>query len=865
MNHSTFSFHDGSFRVYRDGDWVARHDPTDLIPYGIAYELSKLIFHGGDLIQIRAINVWKRDFPGLSGVDALGTLTGYISVAQDYRRYLENAEAINLMIQLAPNTPFAIGWIATLAQAAALGFADSYYESEGHYEDGATGTALADLISAADGDDILIGNAGADTIRAYGGDDTVYGGEDADFIYGGTGRDLLLGDAGDDQIDAGEGDDRVYGGEGDDTLNGRRGADLLLGDTGNDHLFGGDGADSLFGWDGNDRISGEEGNDQIAGEAGNDILDGGDGNDILFGDLPDSAGEDIISGGAGDDIARGGGGHDVISGEDGADRLYGNSGDDLISGGAGSDRIEGGAGDDEIDGGDDSDRVLGGGGRDRILGGGGDDQLFGLGEDDIIEGGAGIDSLFGDLGDDDLAGGAGDDRLGGWIGADRLSGDAGDDLLAGEDGNDVLSGGSGDDVLYGDREPLPPQTGFSAQEIIDRSNARIGAGDFTILYQGPSYDAAGLAAADHDLLIINPAETVDTNEINSEELWSSATVDAIESGGKLLVAYLNLAKINDFTNYWDPLWTDTHRAEGTLADDAPCFLSGDDPGFSHTRLVNFWETEWRDLMLARVEEIVDHGFSGLFLDDVLEYYVRRGDTDAGRAQAAREMRDLVIEIAEAARDLVEERSGSEAADRFVIIVNGAPFLIDDTSFDGSAPQTELNDRFYASIDAFLAENYFSQDLGYAIDQAVEDYGARGIALLSVDTDIATEQQRIQIEQSASAAGFLPEVVPDFEYGTDSARFVVGFGDQPAPGNDLLEGGDGNDALFGQDGADILRGGSGDDLIDGGAGSDFASYSDAAGAVTVDLRLATAQATGGAGSDTLAGIRRISRAPPLPTF
>ena len=76
------------------------------------------------------------------------------------------------------------------------------------------------------------------------------------------------------------------------------------------------------------------------------------------------------------------------------------------------------------------------------------------------------------------------------------------------------------------------------------------------------------------------------------------------------------------------------------------------------------------------------------------------------------------------------------------------------------------------------------------------------------------------------------------------------------GNDNLSGGAGNDTILGGDGDDILNGGAGNDGIGGGLGFDRAVYSDAASAVTVDLRITTAQNTLGAGSDTLAGIEAI---------
>jgi Ca2+-binding RTX toxin-like protein len=79
----------------------------------------------------------------------------------------------------------------------------------------------------------------------------------------------------------------------------------------------------------------------------------------------------------------------------------------------------------------------------------------------------------------------------------------------------------------------------------------------------------------------------------------------------------------------------------------------------------------------------------------------------------------------------------------------------------------------------------------------------------------------------------------------------------------IDGGDGSDALYTGGGGQTLHGGAGDDLLDagpgddvfdGGAGSDTASFTGAI-AVSVDLRLAGAQATG-RGSDTLLSIENL---------
>jgi VCBS repeat-containing protein len=82
--------------------------------------------------------------------------------------------------------------------------------------------------------------------------------------------------------------------------------------------------------------------------------------------------------------------------------------------------------------------------------------------------------------------------------------------------------------------------------------------------------------------------------------------------------------------------------------------------------------------------------------------------------------------------------------------------------------------------------------------------------------------------------------------------VINAGD----GNDVLTAGSGNNELHGGAGNDLLFSGPGNDLLDGGPGIDTVSYAHATAGVTVDLSLATAQNTGGAGTDTLTGIENL---------
>ena len=89
-------------------------------------------------------------------------------------------------------------------------------------------------------------------------------------------------------------------------------------------------------------------------------------------------------------------------------------------------------------------------------------------------------------------------------------------------------------------------------------------------------------------------------------------------------------------------------------------------------------------------------------------------------------------------------------------------------------------------------------------------------------------------------------------GGAGADSISGGGD-----DDILRGGPGNDSLAGGTGSDLLDGGAGDDILNGGPGADTASFDDAQGAVTANLRQGTAT---GDGLDILNGIENLTGTP-----
>ena len=75
--------------------------------------------------------------------------------------------------------------------------------------------------------------------------------------------------------------------------------------------------------------------------------------------------------------------------------------------------------------------------------------------------------------------------------------------------------------------------------------------------------------------------------------------------------------------------------------------------------------------------------------------------------------------------------------------------------------------------------------------------------------------------------------------------------------DVLRGTVANETFGGGLGDDVMEGRGGDDALFGDVGSDTASYASATGPITLDLALATPQATGGAGTDRLDQVENVT--------
>ncbi|WP_281346917.1 FG-GAP-like repeat-containing protein [Sphingomonas sinipercae] len=212
---------------------------------------------------------------------------------------------------------------------------------------------------------------------------------------------------------------------------------------------------------------------------------------------------------------------------------------------------------------------------------------------------------------------------------------------------------------------------------------------------------------------------------------------------------------------------------------------------------------------------------------------------------------------------IEAASGTTVNDRIIIVTGGGAHLYDGTmTYIGNLASLYPNLGSAAGV-TFSEEGQrlFFLDATNKALVVIDAYNLSLVATVPLTgVDFQSLQWGEEIVVAPDGKGVYFNTQTGISYvavdlpglGTNGADQLSG-----TAGNDIIDGRDGADLLYGLAGNDWLIGGSGDDRLEGGDGFDVAAYETATSAVTVDLRIAGPQATGGADSDTLVGIEGLS--------
>lgn len=351
--------------------------------------------------------------------------------------------------------------------------ANSVYNVVVQVSDGSLVDTQAIAVSVTDiVNERIIGTARADVLTGAGGND---------MLKGGGGADRLDANGGNDVLDGGIGVDRMEGGAGDDIYHVESVGDQVIEATGA-------GSDKVI-----SRIS-----YTLAANVEKLLLTGTASISATGNDLGN-----VITGNTSGNAITGGARNDALYGRAGLDTLYGRGGNDVLDGGTGSDRMEGGAGNDRYVVDSNGDQVI------ETMAGGTDKVTTAISyvlpdnvEDLMLTGTANLVARGNDLANT-ITGNAGNNSIMGRFGRDVLNGGAGSDTLYGGDGNDVLTGGAGQDFFVFD---TTPSAGTNVDKVRDFSfgdndKIELAAGIFTgfndigVLVESEFHSAAGATAA----------------------------------------------------------------------------------------------------------------------------------------------------------------------------------------------------------------------------------------------------------------------------------------------------------------------------------------------------------------------------------
>jgi len=222
-------------------------------------------------------------------------------------------------------------------------------------------------------------------------------------------------------------------------------------------------------------------------------------------------------------------------------------------------------------------------------------------------------------------------------------------------------------------------------------------------YQLQTDDYETLADSKYDLLVLDGDPVV--YELNRN------VVERLKCGGdgdKFLVSYLSVGQAENYRDYWQTDWGVGNPSWIAYADD---FWIGD-------FYVRYWDPEWQNILFSRVDDVVDKGFDGLYLDviDAYEFF------ESERGDAREDMRALIATIADRART----RSGNPD---FGIFVQNAEELIQTVGPIWIEPLTGIGkeEPFYWATDDKVQE-----DQRFWNDLYLGQWVAAGKLVLSVD-------------------------------------------------------------------------------------------------------------------------------------
>ena len=250
-----------------------------------------------------------------------------------------------------------------------------------------------------------------------------------------------------------------------------------------------------------------------------------------------------------------------------------------------------------------------------------------------------------------------------------------------------------------------------------------GVNSFT--YQLTNYPQGRLdviANSKFDLAIVDLARDGYTN------WFTAAEINALKSQGKQVLAYFEIAAIEDFRPEWSQVPEDLKL--------------GPVSGWPNEQYVKYWDERWWPVVQGRIDQALAAGFTGCYMDMVVTYEeIPANSAGTNRADLARKMVALIERIS------LYAKARNPA---FKVMPQNSPELVDDPAY-------------LPAIDGLGMEDmYWSDDspcnFGWCQENRTNAGRVRAAGKLVLSTDYASQSANIADAYTRSrAAGFVPYV------------------------------------------------------------------------------------------------------------
>lgn len=211
-----------------------------------------------------------------------------------------------------------------------------------------------------------------------------------------------------------------------------------------------------------------------------------------------------------------------------------------------------------------------------------------------------------------------------------------------------------------------------------------------------------LAGCDRDWIILDAV-------FDDETSWDRNDLEVIRRGrvGRKLLAYLSIGEAEDYRAYWRKEWS----RYGKLTATAPEWLVAENPEWKGNYRVKYWNETWQKLVLDAVDEAMERGFDGVYLDTVDGFeafetdgakYVDDRVNPETKQSYRRDMVDLVKAVADRARAI--------APSALVVPQNGSQLLA-HADFRKTINAIGIEDLF-TDGDRLQSKSHVKKVLGY---------------------------------------------------------------------------------------------------------------------------------------------------------